>query len=320
MKIEIKNSKSVMFPIELAQICGAYVATVYAVLWDVMNDDGIVIISNNEISKMSGIPSRSIPALLTKLETLNLITRNLNPGYATKYYVNNIFSDEIKSSKILSTHQSEHLKQTLPDHESQKPYHKPAKKLLWKSEDGNLNTGYRYYGKLSMVAITENEYSELCDKYNKKIVDDYISRIETHCKAYGKQNEYPDFASVIADWIRKDMERDKREKNFRNKGRSILNMSDKELDEYEELANLKVDIDDPNTYLADGYHFYGENQKVALSIYKYKKFCEIYGDDMVNQMINEIEKNEEYLDSVNKKRKLSSNEVERILEKKLKKI
>lgn len=290
MEIEIKSSKGIMFPIELAKLCGIYEAIVYAVLWDAAKEhNGTISMSYNEISNQTDIPSRSIPRLINKLELSHVLSREYNQGQSPTYHVKNIMLEDDKLIELPDPK----LTDQVPAIRSERvqPYYKPTKELVWRSDDGNLAPGYRYYGELNMVAITDAEYSALCDKHTKKVVDKYISRIEIHCKAYGKQNEYSDFAAVIEDWIRKDNERDKRELKRRKNGKSVINVDDevtrqeiKELDKYKCLVNRLP---------------YGEYENVILGMYEYNDLCVKYGKTKVDAYITEMDrwceaKNESY--------------------------
>lgn len=92
MKLDI-DFHGITLPIEIAQICSPVAAVVYAVLNDAA-ENGITHLSNNEIGKRAGMPGRSVPAIISKLEKLGIVERHYNPGYATSYYVKDILPAE----------------------------------------------------------------------------------------------------------------------------------------------------------------------------------------------------------------------------------
>jgi len=52
------------------------------------------------------------------------------------------------------------------------------------------------------VLLSEVEYVELCERFEKPIVDEYIERIDDYCSSKGEK--YKDYAATIRNWIKRD--------------------------------------------------------------------------------------------------------------------
>lgn len=104
MKLDIEFH-SIDLPVELMQICGVSAACVYAVLHAASKNE-VCKLSKNEISKFTGLKFTAIKDALRKLETLDIIERQYNPGYVTIYHVKNILEQteqpepELKQDKV----------------------------------------------------------------------------------------------------------------------------------------------------------------------------------------------------------------------------
>lgn len=235
MEIDIKIH-SLVIPIEIAQICNPATAIVYAVMLDATND-GIATMSNSDIGKKSGVPSRSVPSIISKLETLGLIERHYNQGYATSYYVKNIFLKE----DIPAEQADRNPPEPEPARRSERcqTYQPNSVEYVWRSSNGGLKQGYKWYGKRQKVALTDDEYQALCKEYGESVVKDYIRRIDTHCAKNGKY--YPDYGATIEDWIEHDDRRIKETQTGKDK--PISSKKKKLLDEYASLSNkFKDDV------------------------------------------------------------------------------
>ena len=92
MKIDVEFH-AVELPVELMQICGAYAACIYAVLRDEASD-GHVTISQNEISKKTGIPTRSIPRIMNKLLSLGIVDKHQADGSTPEYIITDILQNK----------------------------------------------------------------------------------------------------------------------------------------------------------------------------------------------------------------------------------
>lgn len=287
MKIKITKVHGIIYPIELAQLLGAYVATVYAVLLDGAKDnDGFVSISNNEIGKKSGIPSRSIPNIITKLETADLITRHLNQGCTTKYYVKNILLEEDKPSEQTEKSPPEQVP------ERQQTYQMNSVEYVWRSSNGGLKQGYKWYGERKKVALTDDEYQKLCEKFGESVVKDYIHRIELNRAKNGKY--YPDYAAAIEDWIEHDDREIKKKQTCKDK--PISSQKRKKIDKYLDGVNVfeddvkRQEMNEIGEYDALVNVFpYGEYGHIHLKSEEYDELCEKYGKAQIDRYIKKID-------------------------------
>lgn len=210
MKQDIE-SHWIKFPIELTQICGLSATAVYAVLLDASYCH-IATLSNKEIGKRIGLPYRSIPAIISKLEKLGIIERRYNAGYPTSYYIKNIMIDEAAAP-------------------NSKPPSRPEPKP--ESEQEPKKT----YGECGNVELTDSEYSKLIQKHGETMANRAIERMDEYCQSYGRK--YNDCYYVLERWIKKGIFEFSRGKAKRMNADSIRQQ---ELDEikkgkYMELVN-----------------------------------------------------------------------------------
>lgn len=84
----------------------------------------------------------------------------------------------------------------------------------------NITFGY--------VDLTPEQYSILTMKYPKRIVDEYIQRVDDYCKSKGRG--YPNYPAKIAQWIDEDV----------SKGKTSLAEPSHDVNEWQDLA---MDID-----------------------------------------------------------------------------
>lgn len=176
MNLDIEFN-GILLPIELAQICSPAAAVIYAVLNDVA-ENGITHLSNNEIGKRAGVPSRSVPAIISKLEALGIVERHYNPGYATSYYVKDILQE---------TKWAEQPKRQTPAEVPAKQAEPVHKKV---------------FGEYKHVHLTQSEYEKLVSEFGEKKTTEYIKRCDEQQEKTGKF--YSNCYVPIKNWITED--------------------------------------------------------------------------------------------------------------------
>lgn len=190
-------------PVELMQICGVSAACVYAVL-HAASKNGCVNMSNNEIGKQCGLPGRSIPPIISKLEKLGVIERHYNSGYATIYYVKDVFHPaEQEQPKAESTEpkkatrQAEQSEQALPKVPVAPKYNFPYYVML--STIGSPFASEFPLSEEDVDKLTDDRETEECTipkewafSNDSKMVEDALKYLAYYSEI--KEGEYKEFA------------------------------------------------------------------------------------------------------------------------------
>jgi len=81
------------------------------------------------------------------------------------------------------------------------------KTRLEEKGEGNVTVTRHKHGFNKHVLLTDDNYSELCERYGKELADEYIQKVDDYCENHGKT--YSNYTNAVHTYIRNDVKRGK---------------------------------------------------------------------------------------------------------------